>query len=69
MTAAQFRAVLDYLELSQFGVGRLLGVGERTPRRWASGDSPIPEAAVIILRLLVTSKVTIEDIDEVRDDL
>ena len=33
VTAAQFRAVLDYLELSQLGVGRLLGVGERTPRR------------------------------------
>ncbi len=32
VTATQFRVVLDYLELSQLGVGRLLGVGERSRR-------------------------------------
>lgn len=65
MTANQFRAALDRLELSQLGAARLFGTGERTPRRWASGDAAIPESAAILLRLMMAGKVTIEDIEAV----
>ena len=65
MTATQFRATLDRLDLTQVGAARLLGSDERTVRRWASGDRTIPQAVVIMLRLLVAKKITIEDIEAV----
>lgn len=67
MTPAQFRSILSRLGLSQLGVGRLLGTGERTPRRWASGESDIPAPVAILLRLLASKKISISDIERERD--
>lgn len=63
MTPQQFRSTLDRLGLSQLGVGRLLGTGERTPRRWASGESEIPTHVAALLRLMLRGKITAEDIE------
>lgn len=67
MTPAEFRSKLSRLGLSQLGVGRLLGAGERTPRRWASGDSDIPTPVAILLRLLASKKITESDIERAKD--
>lgn len=63
MTANQFRSALGRLELSQLGAARLLGVGERTPRRWASGDADVPSPVAILLRLMLKGKVTVADVE------
>jgi DNA-binding transcriptional regulator YiaG len=66
MTANQFRAALDRLELSQLGAARLFGADGRTARRWALGERSIPPAVAILLRLLLAGKVNAEDIDTAR---
>lgn len=60
MTANQYRAALAKLELTQVGAARLLGVGERTSRRWA--EEGVTGSAAILLRLMVAGKVTIEEV-------
>jgi len=42
MTRDEYRAALARLELAQEEVGRLLGSGPRTARRWASGEVVVP---------------------------
>ena len=42
MTAAEYRAALSRLGLTQGGAATLLGVDARTSRRWACGESDIP---------------------------
>jgi hypothetical protein len=49
MTARQYRARLAALGLTQVDAARLLGVDPRTSRRWALGESPIPEAVARLL--------------------
>jgi len=67
MTAAQFRAALSRLQLSQLGAGRLFGAeSDRTPRRWASGERSVPEPVAILLRLMITGKVSVEDVENAR---
>jgi hypothetical protein len=60
LTANQYRAALAKLELTQVGAARLLGVGERTSRRWA--EEGVTGSAAILLRLMVAGKVTIEEV-------
>ena len=43
VTQAEFRAALARLGLTQAGAARLLGVDERTARRWARGERQVPE--------------------------
>jgi len=63
MTANQFRAALDRLNLSQIGAARLFGTDPRTARRWALGERSIPECVAIVLRLLLAGKITTDDIE------
>lgn len=62
MTAKQFQAALDRLGLSQVGAARLLGSDPRTARRWALGERSVPEPVAIILRLMLSGKITADDI-------
>jgi transposase len=62
MTPNQYRATLHKLGLSQREAGRILQVGERTSRRWAS-EGGIPETAAKLLRLAVAGKITVDDIE------
>jgi len=57
MTAAEFLAVIEELELSQTAAARLLGVNERTPRRWIEG-TPVPAPVARFLRFLVRAKIS-----------
>jgi transcriptional regulator with XRE-family HTH domain len=50
MTSDAFRAALDRLGLTQAGAARLLGVNDRTARKWACGETPVPET---VRRLLL----------------
>jgi len=65
MTPTQFRDAIDKVGLSQVGTARLLGTDPRTARRWALGESDIPDSVAILLRLLVTKKITTKDIEKV----
>ena len=42
MTPPEFRLCLDLLAWSQRGLARLLGLDDRSVRRWASGQNAIP---------------------------
>jgi len=52
MTAEEYRNVIRALGLSQLRASILLGVDERTSRRWASGEREIPPPAARFLRYL-----------------
>lgn len=68
MTPNQFRTAIKSLGLSQPKAGRLLGAkGERTPRRWASGEIPVPAAAAALLRMLLAGTITIKDVEAAHD--
>jgi DNA-binding transcriptional regulator YiaG len=61
MTPTQFRAALDRLGLSQVRAATIFGVTDRASRSWALGENKIPHAVAVLLRLLVTGKITIAD--------
>jgi hypothetical protein len=50
MTPNQLRTALARLGLSQRGAARLLGIDERTMRKYIAGDLVIPELLVWALR-------------------
>jgi DNA-binding transcriptional regulator YiaG len=62
MTANQYRAAIEKLGLSQRGAARFLGVDERSSRRWALGESAIPEAVAKLLRLMVRLDLSPADV-------
>src|SRR5262245_60671623 len=64
MTPAQYRDALARLGLTQGAAARLLGVEDRTSRRWARQGTR--GAAVILLRLLLTGRITPADINYAR---
>lgn len=62
MTPTQYANAIERLGLSQRAAGRFLGVGERTSRRWISGESAVPESVAKLLRLMVKLKLDPEDV-------
>jgi hypothetical protein len=52
MTPDAFRSELDRLGITQVGAARFLDVDERTVRRWATGERPIPKAVTMLLERL-----------------
>jgi hypothetical protein len=62
MTATQFRAMLAKAKLSQRGAARLFKKNERTTRRYATGEWPIPDDIADKLRKLAAGKITVQDI-------
>lgn len=52
MSADQFRAALERLNLTQLGAARFLDVGERTVRRWATEDGTLPRSVVMLFTLM-----------------
>jgi hypothetical protein len=63
MTPTQYRTAIAKLGLSQRGAAAFLKIGERTSRRWALGESPIPEGYAMLLRLMVRLNLTPVDVD------
>lgn len=62
MSRDEFEAVLGELGLSTTAAAHLLGVNERTARRWVSGASPIPAPAARFLRYLAKSKTPLQEV-------
>lgn len=58
MTPDEYRETIETLGLTQNGAARLLGVDERTSRRWALGERDIPPPAERFLRYLIATKRT-----------
>jgi hypothetical protein len=56
MTHTQYRAALAALGLTVVGAARLLDVDERTSRRWAMGDRPIPGTVARFLSFLISAQ-------------
>lgn len=71
MTPQQYRDAIARLGFGQSGLssdagisaaGRFLCGNPRTSRRWASGESPIPKAVAMLLRLMVRMKLEPDDV-------
>jgi DNA-binding transcriptional regulator YiaG len=58
MTPDDYRTAIEKLGLSQVAAAKLLGVDERTSRRWASGERDVPAPAVRFLQYLIATKKT-----------
>ena len=54
-------AARDTLNWTHKRIAQVLGVGRRTPYRYASGDVHIPEPAARLLRLLVLLRLTLSE--------
>lgn len=52
MTPTQLRTTLARIGLTQAGAARLIGVGDRTFRRWACDEQSIPVPIVRLFALL-----------------
>lgn len=77
MTKDQYRAALAQLGLAQEEVGKLLGAGPRTARRWASGEVEVPGPVEMHIRqwlerpelLEVTRRLAVERDREGADEV
>jgi DNA-binding transcriptional regulator YiaG len=58
MTEEEFQRTLRKLELSTAAAARLVGVNERTVRRWWSGEAPVPAPVERFLRYLHRAKIS-----------
>lgn len=52
MTPKQYREAVDRMGWSILEAGRQLGVGARTSQRYAGGETRIPKAVDLLLRIL-----------------
>lgn len=62
MTASEYRAVLEALELTQAAAGLILGITVRQSQRYAAG-SQIPKLVAVVLRLLLRGKLKLADLE------
>lgn len=62
MKKNEYRAAIEALDLSQLAAGDFLEIGERTSRRYALGESPIPGSVAILLRHMVRHKLTPDEV-------
>jgi DNA-binding transcriptional regulator YiaG len=58
MTPDAFRSELSRLGLTQAGAAAFLDVDERTVRRWAAGDKPVPKTVELLLAKLTPEEVS-----------
>jgi DNA-binding transcriptional regulator YiaG len=56
MTAPELRAALGRVGESQRGFARLVGVDERTVRRWVAGAAEVPLWVPLLLGLMEASR-------------
>jgi len=56
VTPDEYREMIERLGLSQKAAARLLGVDERTSRRWACGERDIPPPVARFLRCLIATR-------------
>jgi DNA-binding transcriptional regulator YiaG len=58
MTDEEFQRTLAKLNLSTGATARLMGVNERTVRRWWSGEAPVPPPIERFLRYLYRANIS-----------
>lgn len=63
MTPDDFRASLKAAGLSQARLGRLLDLDKATPNRWAMGSASVPVAVAMLLKLLASGRVTVDELE------
>ena len=61
MTKREYRSAHRILGWTHLRMSQILGVGQRTPYRYAAGDVDIPEPAARLLRLLVLMRLTLSE--------
>jgi GcrA cell cycle regulator len=64
MAPTEFHEALGALGIAQQRVAALFGVGPRSVRRWQYGERRIPSGVGIVLRLLATGAVTVEQVEQ-----
>jgi hypothetical protein len=64
MTPTQYAAAIERLGLTQVGAARFFGVGDRTSRRWISGEYEVPPAIAYCLILMIKHNVAPDDLDK-----
>jgi DNA-binding transcriptional regulator YiaG len=62
MTADEYRTAYAALGLTQAGAARLLGVDERTSRRWATGERDVPPPVSRFLTFLIMAEITADEV-------
>jgi DNA-binding transcriptional regulator YiaG len=62
MTPQEYKDTIKQLGLSQQGAARFLHVGDRTSRRWISGQSRIPYTVELLFDLMVICNVKPSDL-------
>jgi hypothetical protein len=62
LTSKQFNKALTLLGYTQVGFARQLEIGERSVRRWASGQWPVPVPIAMLLNLMLATKSNPEDL-------
>jgi transcriptional regulator with XRE-family HTH domain len=61
MSKTEFRKALEQLGLSQAQAAKLVGVDERTSRRYALREAAVPRYFALILRMMIKYKITPEE--------
>lgn len=56
MTAAQLKRLLDRAGLSQRYAAKILGINERTMRKYVAGDAEIPKVVELAIRCVAEHK-------------
>jgi DNA-binding transcriptional regulator YdaS (Cro superfamily) len=67
VTGKELKRALERLNVSQLGAGRILGVDGRTVRAWISESTRIPGSVAIVVRLALSGKVSLADIEAAAD--
>ena len=62
MTAAQYKAAIKQLGLSQVAAGRWLGISPRQSQSYALGEYPVPEPVAKLLRLMIAKKINPKEV-------
>lgn len=55
MEADEYRKLIEQLGMTQGAAAQLLGVDERTSRRWACGEREVAPSAARFLRYLIAT--------------
>jgi DNA-binding transcriptional regulator YdaS (Cro superfamily) len=62
LNSTQYRTSVAALGLTLAGAARLLGVDERTSRRWASGEREVPETVARFLSFLISADIKPDEV-------
>ena len=67
MNGTEYGRALERLGLSQVGAARLLGVNDRTSRRWIANEVPIPLSVAVMLQLIIKRRIETDYVQAITD--